>query len=64
MSQEIRKGGDVVRKVAILASVWLVATASLAFGAVAFADTKKGDDKHHKHHPKCEYEHGKWECDD
>jgi len=51
-----------VRKVAILASVWLVATASLAFGAVAFADDKK-DDGHH-HHPKCEYEHGKWECDD
>ena len=46
-----------MRKLAILASVWLVCTASLAFGAVAF-----GDDHHGDRH--CEYERGHLVCDD
>jgi len=47
-----------MRKLAILATVWLVATASLAFGAVAFGDD---DDGHHKRH--CEYKRGKLVCE-
>ncbi|MCL4309804.1 MAG: hypothetical protein M0Z32_07130 [Actinomycetota bacterium] len=48
-----------MRKIAILASVWLVATVSLAYGAVAFGDDHHGgggDDGGH-----CQYQH---HCDD
>lgn len=58
-----------MRKLAILASVWLICTASLAFGAVAFGDDHhRGDrgDRGDRHHSKnhCEYEHGKLVCED
>lgn len=56
-----------MRKLAILASVWLVCTASLAFGAVAFGD----DDDHRGDRDgrdgdksrDCEYKRGKLVCD-
>jgi len=59
----LRKGGENMKKLAILASVWLVCTASLAFGAVAFADDD--DDDHHgeRNHRHCEYKRGKLVCD-
>ena len=50
-----------MRKLAILATVWLVATASLAFGAVAFGDDDDHDGDHHRRH--CEYKRGKLVCD-
>lgn len=53
-----------MRKWAILAAVWLVCTASLAFTAVAFGDGHwrgSGDGDHHG--SRCEYEHGKLVCD-
>ncbi len=49
-----------MRKLAILAMVWLVATASLAFGAVAFGGD---DDDHHGKKRHCEYKRGKLVCD-
>jgi len=49
-----------MRKLAILATVWLVATASLAFGAVAFGDDDDHSDGHNRH---CEYKRGKLVCD-
>ncbi|MBI5870535.1 MAG: hypothetical protein HZB44_06210 [Actinobacteria bacterium] len=52
-----------MRKWAILASVWLVCTASLAFGAVAFGDD---DDEHDgDHHSRdCEYRRGRLVCEE
>jgi len=50
-----------MRKIAILATVWLVATASLAFGAVAFGDDDDHGDGHGKKH--CEYKRGKLVCE-
>lgn len=51
-----------MRKWAILASVWLVCTASLAFGAVAFGDDDERDGDRHSRD--CEYERGRLVCDD
>ncbi|MEW6019740.1 MAG: hypothetical protein AB1760_16900 [Pseudomonadota bacterium] len=49
-----------MRKWAILASVWLAVTASLAFGALAFADD---DDGERDGRVNCEYKRGKLKCE-
>ncbi|MCL6106390.1 MAG: hypothetical protein M1309_03450 [Actinobacteria bacterium] len=61
-----------MRKWAIIASIWLAAITTLAFGAVAFAhersyDGHRNGGDHRSSH--CEYEHGHHgggddECDD
>lgn len=62
---EIGKEVKYMRKFAILASVWLVCTASLAFGAVAFGDGGRGDDGDHDGGGSghCQYKKGKLKCD-
>ncbi|MCL5883436.1 MAG: hypothetical protein M1539_05600 [Actinobacteria bacterium] len=51
-----------MRKWAILATVWLICTASLAFSAVAFGDGYGSGAGNH-HGSRCEYEHGKLVCE-